>query len=233
MIIKLRLLHYLSESTYHRIANIVRLKTSNIAIGDNYVEYPDSAITKIHMFSIEYNQLGRIWFLYTHVDYRKLACEYSEFADVLYAQYQLLFGQEVMSEFPAYNGINCDFIQYACIAKVDDADRCLAVLAESSCVPAQLDRAMWPQFEKPHGTISFYAAKHDATHLIVMAKCYGTALKKRIKEQSRHIATGVIPSAVVDHSEELKILSWLIEKQTNKMAFNYEWVDDAALPDDI
>ncbi len=208
MIVNIRLLHYLSEETYKTICNRLGLDPSYSRIGENYIEYADSPISKVHMFNIDYKSLGRIWFMHVDVDFPRFTCTYEEFPDRLFAAYRVLFGEDAMSDFPAYDCINCDYIEYTSVIEIYNADNAIEKLQTGKCVPEQLDRLLWEKYQKPNSTISFYICKEDDSHLRLHAKCHGTALKRRIKDASLHRATGITPNTAINAETERNIIDW-------------------------
>jgi hypothetical protein len=208
MIGNIRLLHYLNEATYVKICDRLGLDSSYSRIGDNFIEYDNAPITKIHMFNIDYNTFGRIWFMHVDIDYTLFECGYEEFPNVLYGKYKTLFGEEALSDFPLYDHINCDYIEYTSSLKFDNADYVIEKLKTGKCVPEQLDKSMWSSYQKANSTISFYICKQDDTHIQVLAKCHGTALKRRIKDTSVHRATGITPCVAINAETERKIIEW-------------------------
>ncbi len=209
MIQKMRLLHYLSESTYKKICVRLGLSDASPKIGDNFVTLENQKVYRIHLFNILYEQFGHVWFLYTHIDFPKFDCSYQAFEKELFMCYSQLFGQEIMADFPLYDEINCDYVEYMDMLTVENASRKIALLENGKCVREQLDRALWNDYKKAHGTIALCICKEDDTHLTTLARCYGTALKKRFKDTSFHRATGVTPSKIVNENTEKEIMNWL------------------------
>lgn len=212
MIQKIRLLHYLSENTYKRICDKVNLSFSPSQIGDNFIVYPEQPIARIQMFNINYNAFGRIWFMHIDIDFPRFNCAYEDFAARLYESYTALFGAEIMSDFPAYDRINCDYIEYSTILDVDNAQSVISMLGKKGGVPEQLDKVLWGEYKKAHGTIEFCLSAMDNTHIETLARCHGTALKKRITDTAFHRATGITPTVSVNRETENDIVSWLWQK---------------------
>ncbi len=216
MIQKIRLLHYLSENTYRKICDKVNLVYNPGQIGDNYIEYPEKPISRIQMFNINYKDFGHIWFMHINVDFPKFNCTYHDFQAMLYESYNVLFGAEIMSDFPSYDQINCDYIEYYSILEVDNAKTVISELSEKKCIPEQLDKALWGKYKKAHGTIEFCLAMSDDTHIETLARCHGTALKKRITNTDFHRATGITPSIAINIITENEIVGWLKQKYNIK-----------------
>ncbi len=214
MIKNIHLLHYLSENTYKKICNKLELRETNpkTGIGDNFIEFHNQKIYKVHLFNIVYKELGHIWFMRSHIDFQKFGCSYDDFEKELYISYYELFGADIMSDFPPYAYLNCDYIEYACTIRVESADKEIARLKGSGCVPEQLDRMLWHTYKKAHGTVEFCLCKEDDTHMQTLARCHGTALKKRIQDTAHHRATGVMPGVTVKAGTEEEIMSWLYDK---------------------
>jgi hypothetical protein len=209
MIQKMKLLHYLTEETYRKIAERLQLDFQPSQIGENFVAFPDQPITRVQMFNIVYKQFGHVWFMNLELDFPRFGCTYDEFETKLYEHYNALFGADVMCDFPDYDQLNCDYIEYANTLEVADAKAEFVRLAASGCPPEQLDKALWDQFEKAHSTIEFCLAATDDTHLETLARCHGSALKKRLPEKHAHRATGITPLAAVNAEVESDILDWL------------------------
>jgi hypothetical protein len=212
MIHKIRLLHYLTEETYRKIAERLQLDFQPSQIGENFIAFSDEPITKVQMFNIVYKDFGHVWFMYTALDFPRFSCTYDEFESRIYERYNALFGGEIMSDFPDYDNLNCDYIEYVNTLEVADAGAALDRLAASGCPPEQLDKTLWEQYEKAHGTIEFCLAAADGTHLETLARCHGTALKKRLPEKHAHRGTGITPLAAVNAEVESDILTWLRKK---------------------
>lgn len=176
MIQKVEFLHYLSEDAYKKICRKFRLNDSDRRTKDNFVLFPGEKITKISMFNILYEQFGHIWFMAVEADFPKFVCPYEAFDKALYEHYQTIFGAEIMGDFPSYDQLNCGYVEYSSFLKTDRAVSILNTLAEK-CPPEQLDKALWKNYKKPHGTIEFcLAANEDGIE--ALARCHGTALKK-------------------------------------------------------
>ncbi len=212
MIQKLRLLHYLSENTYRKICEKVNLVYSPSHIGDNFIVYPRKPIARVQLFNINYRDFGHVWFMHIDIDFPKFNCSYHDFNAKLYERYNLLFDMEIMSEFPVYDHINCDYIEYSAIVEVDNTKEVIQRLRVKGCVPEQLDKSLWGQYKKAHSTIEFCLAEIDDTHIETLARCHGTALKKRITNTDFHRATGITPTITVNMETENEILRWLRQK---------------------
>ena len=82
---------------------------------------------------------------------------------------------------------------------------------KEKCVPEQLDKALWDKYKKPHGTIEFcISIEGDAVE--TLARCHGTALKKRVTDTSLHRTVGLMPEAAVNKDTETDILNWLYKR---------------------
>ena len=209
MITNIKLLHYLSEATYKRICDKLDLNTGDNIIGGNFVEYPGSVITKVHLFNINYKSFGRIWFMRVDVDFRLLSCSNEEFSEALRTACSALFDREAMADYPAYDQINCDYVEYTALADVGNADEAINRLLQGKCVADQLDRDRWANYEKPPSTIALYICKEDDKHLRLLAQCHGTAMKRRIKDTSLHRATGIMPAVAVNAQTEQSVFEFL------------------------
>lgn len=208
MIRNLNLLHYLSEDTYKRICRKFNLNNGK-SVKNNFVAI-DEKIRKINLFNISYKQFGHIWFMGAEIDYPKFGCTYDLFEHNLYDHYYAVFGDEVMSEFPSYDRLCCDYIEYSSVVKTSNAADIIKKL-EAKCKPEQLDKSLWGQYKKPHGTIEFCACA-GKDNIEILARCHGTALKKRITDSSLQITVGLLPAAAVNDLTENRILDWLYKK---------------------
>lgn len=208
MIQKLNLLHYISEDTYRKIClkfngNVDKTKANNIVI------FIDEKIRKITLFNIVYKQFGHVWFMDMEIDYPKFECPYDFFEQKLYEHYYSVFGDEILADFPLYDQLCCNYIEYSSAIKVQNPADIIRKL-ETKCKPEQLDKSLWGEYRKPHGTIEFCASA-DKDFIEILARCHGTALKKRI-DPSLHRTVGILPSAAINGSTESCILSWLYKK---------------------
>ena len=165
MIANIGLLHYISENTYKKICDKLELNSNTRIAKYNFITYHDSAITKIQLYNIKYKAFGHIWFMHIDVNFPYFGCSYDEFPTKLYEAYNELFGPDIMSDFPAYDSLNCDYIEYTDVIEVDNADNVIHHLENSKCVPEQLHRELWDKYKKPHGTIEFCLDKEDTSSL--------------------------------------------------------------------
>lgn len=211
MIQRLNLLHYLSENTYKTICIKFNLDTGKSKI-NNFVTFTDDKIKKINLFNIIYKQFGRIWFMDVEIDYPKFDCTYDSFEQNLYDHYCSVFGEKILSDFPSYDCLCCSYIEYSSVIKVANASDIIKKL-EIKCKPEQLDKSLWGQYKKPHGTIEFCASANKDKNIIeILARCHGTALKNRVTDPSLHRTVGLIPSAAINAATENCILNWLYKK---------------------
>lgn len=208
MIQKLKLLHYLSEETYKKVCIKLRLD-ANVAKG-NMVSFKDKKISQIELYHIDYKEFGHIWFMDVEIDFPKFCCDYKDFQQELYAYYDVIFDKDIMSMFPSYNELCCGYIEYSSILKLSSITDLRSRLVEK-CEPEQLDKELWNNYKKPHGTIEFCLSLSDNT-LETLARCHGTALKKRVKDTSLHKTVGLLPKAAVNEETESEILNWLYKK---------------------
>lgn len=209
MIQKLNLLHYLSEDTYKKICLNFNLETSE-SITNNFVTFTDEKIRKISLFNIFYKQFGRIWFMDVEIDYPKFDCTYDTFEQNLYDHYYSVFGDKIMDDFPSYDQLCCNYIEYSSVIKAANTSDIIKKL-KTKCKPEQLDKSLWEQYKKPHGIIEFCVSVNKDI-IEILARCHGTALKKRILDPSLHRTVGLIPSAAINDSTENYILNWLYKK---------------------
>lgn len=208
MIQRVGFLHYLSEGTYREICRMLGLDAEDRRGLDNYVTYENDRITKVQLFNLVYQDFGHVWFMHVDVNFSRFECTYEAFPAKLYEAYRALFGEDVVSGFPAYDGLNCDYVEYYTLFPVDDASACLSELQERY-PREQTEKALWDHFKKPHATIAFCMARLDDTHMETLARCHGSALKKRVKDKALHRVTGVTPSIAVNAETEKEITDWL------------------------
>ena len=210
MIIKLSLQQYLSEKTYHHICRKLDLRGSGRKTKENERLYPGELISRIHPFNIVYKEFGHTWFLATDIDFTQFHGEYASFQKTLLDGYAGLFGREVMEDFPAYEQFYCGYIEYADTLRVKSADQVIQSMMAAGSPPEQLEESRWAEYKKPHGTIAFCVSKVDDTSVKVLARCYGTALQKRIRDKSlHHMGAGVSITKMVSPETEGEIMNWL------------------------
>jgi len=207
MIESIKLLHYLNESTYKKIC--LKFGLNYQKTKDNFICFEARKIYRIDMFNISYEQFGHVWFMDLHINFPKFDCPYDKFEQELRESCYELFGEEIMADFPAYDKIACGFIEFSNLLKVENADETLNRLRGGKCVREQLERPLWSEYKKPHGTIEFCLCKENATCLFALARCHGTALKKRIKDSSFHGPVGIVPSKIINEDTEKEIMTWL------------------------
>jgi hypothetical protein len=205
------LLHYLSEDTYKKICNALNLDDS--ARG-NFTTYPNKPIFYINPFNIVYKQFGHIWFLHIYIDFPKLECDYKDFKDKLFRQYEKLFGKIVMNDFPPIDQIVCDYVEYHNIFKLNNTQNNKEGIKTPGYPPVQLnlDLSSLKHSNKPHGKIELCVSKKDNKHIETLTRCFGTALKKRIKDKSLHGPVGIKVSKIVDKQTETEIVNWVHKK---------------------
>ena len=210
MIKNMNLLHYLSEETYKNICNTLALDSSK----GSCVSYPKKAISLIEHFNISYKQFGHIWFLSVHINFLKTKCEYNDFNVWLFEQYKEIFGKKIMEKFPKYEQIICNYVEYYNILKVDNVDLIVKNVKEFGCpsVELDLDISDLKHSKKPHGKIEFCISKKDGRHIETLAHCFGTALKKRIKDKSYHGPVGIKVDKIVNKHTEIEIVNWSLKK---------------------
>ena len=208
MIRKIGFLHYLSETTYKSICRKFGLNDEEQKTKDNSMVFENGKILKIDLYNIVYKQFGHIWFMHIDVDFPGFCCTYNEFSKKLYEAYNDFFGEDIANDFWEYEKLNCDYIEYSTIFEVNDASAVISKLKEK-CPPEQTEKALWDNFKKPHATIEFCFAKKDDTQIETLARCHGSAIKKRIKDKKLHRITGVTPIIVINSETEKEITDWL------------------------
>ena len=214
MIRNLKLLHYLSEETYKNICHALDLDDSESKTKDNFISYPDKPIFRIHPFNIMYKQFGHIWFLNVVVDFPKFQCDYSGFGSQLFDQYKNIFGKNIMEDFPVFEQIICEYVQFYNIFEVANTDSVEKDARKLGCPPVNtdLDIGSLTNVNKPHGKIEFCVSRKDDKHIETLAHCFGTALKKRIKDKSFHGPVGIKAVKIVNRQTEEEIVNWLLDK---------------------
>ncbi len=209
MIRKINLLHYLPEDTYRKIC--VRLGLDFNKQRGNIIVFPDEKIKKIDLYNIDYMKFGHIWFMDVEVDFPKLFCEYDLFGKNLYEEYYRIFEEEIMAGFPTYDQLCCTYIEYVSMLALDEDSSDTVNRLQEKCVPEQLDKALWDKYKKPHGTIEF-CVFIEGNSLETLARCYGTTLKKRVRDTTLHKTVGLIPEAAVNKVTEMRIMDWLYKQ---------------------
>jgi|GEM_PF-2228338 len=208
MIQTMNFLHYLHEDTYRDVCRALGLdetKPREAAVFENQL------ISKVSLYHIAYEKFGHIWFLDVRVDCTMLAGVRMDFAEELYTAYHMLFGPEAMAKFETFNDACCNYIEYANRLAVASVDETLASL-RGICAPEQLDAARWYMYKKPNATIEFCLCKESETSLRTLARCHGTALKKRVKDETLHRTVGIKPVAALNEATERDIFAWLCQK---------------------
>ena len=208
MIQAMNFLHYLHADTYRAVCRALGLDETKPR---GAVTFENQFITNVSLYHVAYEQFGHIWFLDVRVDCTKLSGTHAGFAEELYAAYRTLFGAEAMQGFEAFNDACCNYIEYANRLAVSNADETLASL-RGKCAPEQLDETLWGSYKKPHATIEFCLCKESDTSLRTLARCHGTALKKRVKDETLHRTVGITPAAALDTAAERDIFAWLCKR---------------------
>lgn len=116
-----------------------------------------------------------------------------------------------MLDFPPYDALCCNYIEYSSMLELKDHANEVLENLKIKCAPEQLDKRLWDHYKKPHGTIEFCASIAGGG-LEILARCHGTALKKRITDTTLQRTVGLIPGAAVNPATEDKILNWLYKK---------------------
>lgn len=209
MIQKLNLLHYLSEDTYKKIC--VKLGFDDSNAKENIIAYKNEKISRINMFNIKNKQFGHIWFMDLEVDFPRFNCDYDTFEEQLYSHYHTMFGEDIMLDFPAYEQLCCGYIEYSSMIELEENYDEIIERIKSKCVPEQLDKNLWDKYKKPHGTIEFCMSINGKT-VETLARCHGTALKKRIPDTTMHRTVGLLPSIAINRKTENEILDWLYRR---------------------
>jgi len=208
MIQAMNFLHYLHADTYRAVCRALGLSETKPR---GTIAFDNQFISNVSLYHVAYEQFGHIWFLDVRVDCTKHSGTRAGFAEELYAAYRKLFGAESMEKFDAFDDACCNYIEFSNTVVVTDADKTLALL-RSKCVPEQLDAALWHIYKKPHATIEFCLCKESDMSLRTLARCHGTALKKRIKEDALHRTVGIKPAAALAEETERDIVAWLYKK---------------------
>jgi hypothetical protein len=216
MVRVIELQHYINKENYQNI--ILHLSTNNETYktetrNTHTYKIPDSLIYEVFLFDGEYKNAGHIYILVTKINSDILKIEYEDFKNVLYKEYALLFGMDAMHEFPGYDELVCDYIEYDAMLPVENADQTLNHLrANGKFEPEQLEYLLWDSFKKSFGVIEFCLCKISNKEIRMFARCRGSALKKRIKDTSLHIEGGVIPKVVINEITEKNIFDWLCKQ---------------------
>ena len=212
MITKLSFLHYLPKETYQAVCHVLGLDDSDHRNKGNDITFTKGLIARVHAFNIVYEAFGHIWFMNVDTNLEYFPGSYEDYAATLYSEYIKLFGAKAMVNFPTFDQLSCGYAEYANIIAVASADKTIQNMAAMGCPPQQLDESRWASFKKPNATIEFCVSKLDATHLKTLARCHGTALKKRIKDSAFHITTGIAAPKMLEMQIEIDIVQWLYAK---------------------
>lgn len=210
MINEIQLVHYLSEPVYTGL--LIKLKSAaseHHAHSHNFY-YTESAVKELQFYELDLKQPVHIFIMQSVIDFQRLGCGYDDFSRTLYEKYSEFFGSEIMCDFPDYNSICCDYIEYSNVIEVKNSDEIIKRLLSGRCVPEQLDRTRWIEFKKPQSVIKFCMAKTDGTHIETLACAHGMALKSRIKEKEYHKYNGILPFKLINYAAERDILAWLL-----------------------
>lgn len=209
MIAAVRLLYRLHEETARKIMDRFWPEAGGLK---HTAGFPGKAVWQLELFQIRYQELGLLWFLHVWIDFPLLGCLPGETAARLEAQYEELLGKGLAAELPGYDACCCDYIEYTAVREVSNASAVLWQMGRTTCVPEQLDRALWQQYQKPHGTVAFCAAKRGEQQLELYARCHGTALKRIVRDETLHYGVGLLPKAAVSE----KLAAAVLEKQEKK-----------------
>lgn len=212
MIKNIRCLHYLTESTYKNICQVLELDCSDQKTKGNFIFNPKRSIYRINLFNIVYKTFGHIWFLCTSMSFADFKCSNENFQQELFAKYSEVFGEKAMTDFPAFENINCEHIEYYNVFKVENADAVMEKLRLQGCLPVLYDLKDDDYVGKPRGKIEFCVSKKDDTHIETLARCHGGILKQRIKDKSFHIATGVSAAKMIEEQIEKNIVDSLLKR---------------------
>lgn len=208
MIQKIKLLHYLSEETYKKICN--KLGLDFTVSKSNKVTFECEKISQIELYHIDYKKFGHIWFMDVEIDFPKFCCSYHDFEYELYAYYAQIFDREIMSFFPSYDELCCEYIEYSSILQISNPADIKNRLLEK-CAAEQLDKSLWGNYKKPHGTIEFCLSLSD--HILeTLARCHGTALKRSVTDPALQKTVGLLPKAAISEETESKILNCLYKR---------------------
>lgn len=212
MIKNIWLLHYLSESTYKSICRKLGLDISSQKTRTNFILAPDDSIYRIELFNILYKAFGHIWFLHTSVNFADFNCPNEAFRHELFAKYGMVFGEEAMEDFPVFEHINCNHIEFYNVFKVANADDVIERTRSRGCPPIPSDLKDDGFVKEPRGKITLCVSKKDDTHIETLACCHGGVLKRHIKDTSFHIATGVSAAKMLEAQTEKDIMDWVLKR---------------------
>lgn len=202
MIKRLHVLHSLTEDAHDCVA--AALGAAESGSRRRSLRYDDSPVKEIQLF-----RASDEYFMRAVIDFPLFGCSYEEFPAVLYRTYTDMMG-DAAGLLGNYESLAVDYIEYADSIRYDGRDKCDAAFAalRERCAPQQLDRGLWSEYKKPGGTVGFYAARDDETHIGLLVSANGTVLKKRIKDSALHRGRGVAAAAAVDAGTERGIIAW-------------------------
>ena len=89
----------------------------------------------------------------TVIDFPLFNCDYTAFEDELYKHYSDIFGGVIVSSLPKYDELCCSYIEYSSTVELIGDYSLTIEKLRVKCLPEQLNKALWHQYKKPHGTI--------------------------------------------------------------------------------
>lgn len=216
MVKAIELQHYIKKENYQNIIqrlSIINETNKTETRNTHTYKIPGSLIYEVFLFDGEYKNAGHIFILMTKINSDHSKINYEDFKSDLYKEYALLFGTDVMNNFPDYDELVCDYIEYDTMLPVENADQVLNHLrVNGKFEPEQLDYLLWDSFKKSFGVIEFCLCKFSNKEIRMLALCRGSALKKRIRDVSLHIEGGITPKAVINEITEKSIFDWLCKQ---------------------
>lgn len=150
--------------------------------------------------------------MYVYASFPDFKCSNEKFQHELFIKYHKFFGDEPMANFPDFENINCDHIEFYNVFKVENVETVVEKARSQGCPPVLYDLRDDNFSGKPHGKIEFCISKKDDTHIETLARCHGGTLKQRIKDKSFHVATGISATKMLEEQTENDIVDWLLKR---------------------
>ena len=215
MIQEVGFLYWLKEDNYKNICRKLGLNETAQKIKDNCISIDEKGFSMLFLYNVEYTGHGRVWYMETRIDFPKYNCSHTDFPRKLYENYTDIFDTDIMNDFPSYDLMSCNHMKYYNVFDVSSADEVITRLSEKH-PPEQLDKSLWSKHKGAGATIDFCFSKKDATHIETLARCNGSALKRRV-DNTFHRVVGVDPYIAINPETENQIVSQIWNRHTNAL----------------
>lgn len=208
MIGEIQLVQYIDESAYKNICEKLSEYETDSHPHSHTFTLNEKGIKRFELFETNLKNKIHTYIVQSVLDYQKFDCKYNEFPILLYQRYYELFGDEIMSDFPDYENIACDYMELFGTAEVRNVDTLFKKLLEKNCKPEQLDRSRWNEVEPTYSKVKFCMAKEDKKNVSYLMCIHGRMLKSRVKEKGLHLYNGVLPSVLINENMVYDITAW-------------------------